>query len=315
MAINPSLAAPVAPNRNDYQIKVYRPDGNWDWGVDTSAYSAAMAAYQNALASYNDQIGAGYTSDQRGTQDLALETLRGAGAKDLASTNNAAEMAKLQAQIASQQGMATQAQAAEMARLQASQGGDINLATKQAQLTQETEQQRFLRAQQEQAQARAATDALLTRFGFNGGAANQNQVATGGQAVPGAVGSAGGGALTSATAMATDPADVAVENAAWARAKDKIGQVGEASKRDVAEQMSSRGLIGSGMEAQAMGQQATGTQGELANAATTQAMETLKRRYQVADRDASLASTKRGQDIGLVQTLSGGLTPKSGGNY
>ena len=185
-----------------------------------------------------------------------------------------------------------------MTELSQSQSGAAALAELQAGLQNETEEQRFARAQQEAATARASTDEMLVRFGFIGDTGG-----TGGQ----------GGGTTAPAGMAAG--DVAAEDAAFARAKDKIGAVNESAKRSLSESMASRGISGSGVEAQQLGNVEAAGAGQLADVAQQGALETLKRRYQVADRDAALASTKRGQDVGLVQTLAGANKPSGGGTY
>jgi len=127
--------------------------------------------------------------------------------------------------------------------------------------------------------------------------------------VSGAGGGPGGGAPSSTQ-------DQAVEDAVWARAKDKIGQSNEASLRGLSEEMAARGIKGSGIEAERLGALGASGRGDLASVAATQALETLKRRYQTTDQDKVLALQKRGQDVGLIGSLTGSYRPTaSGGVY
>lgn len=265
-----------------------------------------MAWMSQQAAAYN----AKYGTDVSDENSRALEALR----QQQADKDRAEKAAELDKTLAHQSGESAAERAARIAELVQTQSGAKDLAGYQSGLQNETEKQRFARAQIEQGQSRDAINSLLTRFGFDGG---QNQTATGAQSMPGG---AGMGVMTSGAAGAAGggapSAEIAAEDAAFARAKDKVGQVNEAAQQGVSEDMAARGITGSGVQAAAMAQGAQAGAGRLADVAQQGALETLKRRYQVSDRDAALASTKRGQDIGLVQSLSGALKPSgSGGGY
>lgn len=305
----------------------------------------AFAQYNAALAAYNDALAQGYASDvgyqgqQLGsTTSQAIAALTNAGqlnvanaqgltAKEIANLNNQAALQQLQAQIAGQSGIATAEQTAEMNRLQAqiasaeregaatrsfqgaesaaeraarmaelekTQSGAQALATKEAQLQQETEQQRYLRALAQSQAANTQVQNWMNQFGLTSGALPvAGDINTG----------------------ATDAQERAAEDAAFARAKDKIGLASRSAMDSLSSEMSSRGISGSGVEAQRLGGVYESGLGEIGQTAREQAIEALKRKYQVSDRNVALASTTRGQNIGLLSSLSQMTKPTGGGIY
>ncbi len=277
------------------------------------------------------------TIGSQSSADLALETLRTSGARTLGQDRAAAEMAQLEKQISGQQGLATTEQAARMAELTAqlrsqegisaaerlsrmdelrqTQSGTKELAGYQSQLQKDLEDARYARAREEQDRAFGRSGELLTRFGFGTSATGTGNAPDWFSSLVGASGGTGGGTTTGG-GTPSSAQDASVEDQVWARAKDKIGQANEAGLRGLSEQMAERGIKGSGIEAQALGALKAEGQGQLANAATTAALETLKRRYQTSDSDKALALQKRGQDVGLIGSLTGSYRPSaSGGVY
>ena len=316
-------------------------------GLASQAQTAEMArlqaqiSSQSALQTGAQTFGASESAAERAariaeltqssTAAQSLEALRTAGAKDIGAQANAAELQRLQTQIAATGGLATTAQAAEMARLQAqlgsaaslqssaqtygasetaaeraarmaelaqTQSGAQSLAGYQNTLQQQTEEQRYMRALAEQNTANARMDTVMGKFGFTGatptgGAAGADPYASG----------------------ATDTQELDAENAAFARAKDKIGLASRAASDSLSAQMASRGITGSGIEAQQLGLASDQAVGQISDTAREQALASLQRRYQVSDRNAALTSTKRAQDIGLVQSLASLAKPTGGAAY
>ena len=228
----------------------------------------------------------------------SLEALRTAGAKDIGAQANAAELQRLQTQIAATGGQATTAQAAEMARLQAQLGSAASLQSSAQTFQQQTEEQRYMRSLAEQNNANARMDTVMGKFGFTGatptgGAAGADPYASG----------------------ATDTQELDAENAAFAWAKDKIGLASRAASNSLSSEMAARGITGSGIEAQQLGLASDQAVGQIGDTAREQALASLQRRYQVSDRNAALTSTKRAQDIGLVQSLASLAKPTGGAAY
>lgn len=110
-----------------------------------------------------------------------------------------------------------------------------------------------------------------------------------------------------------DPASrAAAEAAAYGRAKDQIGASAGGALKALQRQMGVRGIRGSGLEGAALSSLIGGTQGQLGQVSRDQAIEGLKRDYQVEDRnmaaelaqrtgDMSWLTTERGQDIDQEQ--------------
>lgn len=262
-----------------------------------------------------------------GAQQQTIEALRNTGAATVAGINTAGTLAatreqnlgameQLKAQIASQQGIATQAQQAEMDRLQAqlstqkeesaaerqarlaelaaTQSGTKELAGYQAQLQQETEEQRYLRALEQSKQASGQVNDWMTKLGVLD--ANGQPAGSGGTG-------------------AADQEERAAEDAAFARAKEKIGLASRTAQESLSAEMAQRGITGSGVEAQGLGKVYESGVGQISDVAREQALSSLNRRYQVSDRNANLAAQKRAQDIGLLSSLSAMTKPTGGGIY
>jgi hypothetical protein len=109
--------------------------------------------------------------------------------------------------------------------------------------------------------------------------------------------SSNGGGGGGATVPYNNSAMLAAEDAGFARAKDRISQMGAARSNDVGDSFAARGLSGSGLEAEAMGGATNQTQGELGEFARQQAMGGLEQ----ANQTANLNMTARGQDIAARQ--------------
>jgi hypothetical protein len=117
-------------------------------------------------------------------------------------------------------------------------------------------------------------------------------------------------------AMPEAPDSSAATAAEFGRLKDRVGQVGRASMDSLSNEMSARGLSGSGMEAGAMTDITKSTAGALGEGAREQAISNLARRdaydqwttgAQIGQRgqDVGWNTTTRGQDIGLLETRLG----------
>jgi len=325
-------------------------DGSLSETQATVAANQAIAASQNAAnqAVATTQAGAqtGAATTAANAQTAAANIQAGAqtgvastqatAQRDVANIQAQNALAVLNAQIQGQSGMATAEQAAEMARLQATLSGQLgqisatgtqqqalqalqntgqlqqigatgteqrSLAGYQNTLQQDTEQQRYLRAVAEQSAANTRMDEMLASLGLTG---------TGG-GTP--LGAGATGAEIPYQSGATDAQELSAEDAAFARAKDKIGLASRAGMDSLSQQMASRGITGSGVEAQGLGNLYQAGMGEIGNTAREQALSSLQRRYQVNDRNTAAGLTKRAQDIGIVQSLASLSKPTGGGVY
>lgn len=105
-----------------------------------------------------------------------------------------------------------------------------------------------------------------------------------------------------------DAADLAAQDAAFGRAKDRVGAIGRAGLTGLREAMASRGILGSGIESAGTGQVFGEAAGGLGEVARDQAIAS----YQEAGKRADRNVTKRGQDMGYLQSLMGLM--RSGGS-
>lgn len=104
----------------------------------------------------------------------------------------------------------------------------------------------------------------------------------------------------------------AAEAAEFGRAKDRVAKIARGAGKSLEADMIGRGLVGSGIEARNMRDIVRGGQGDLANVATEQALASLQRRNQVADRNYAGDVSQRSQDIGIGATnLGAGVSQRS----
>lgn len=283
-------------------------------GVATAQQAAELARLQATITSTEKVAGqqqALTAAESTKAQSAAMAQLQAtiAAQRGIATEEQAAQLARLQASIASTEKLATQGQtfqagesaaerAARLAELTQSQTGDINLATKQAQLTQETEQARFLRAQQAQTALNTTIADYMQRFGIGGPAGTPPPSGTPAPAPTG-----------------QSPEERAAEVAAFAQAKDRIGLVNRAAQNDIDAAAVQRGILDSGLHAKLSAQGIESGRGQLGQVIRDQTTQGLQRKYQVADRDVAAAQAKRGQDIGLTTSMMALLKQTGTGNY
>lgn len=117
-----------------------------------------------------------------------------------------------------------------------------------------------------------------------------------------------GGPSAAGTDTSGGAEDLAAQDAAFGRAKDRVGAIGRAGLTGLREAMASRGILGSGIEAAGTGQVFGEAAGGLGEVARDQAIAS----YQEAGKRADRNVTKRGQDMGYLQSLMGLM--KGGGN-
>lgn len=111
------------------------------------------------------------------------------------------------------------------------------------------------------------------------------------------------GNATAPTAGGVDPAQSA-RDTAFARAKDKIGEVQRGAMTALREGMSSRGISsGSGIEAGAMSSLIGEGQGQLSDVVSGQMTSEAQRANAVADAQRAAELTRRGQNLNLGQSM------------
>ena len=96
----------------------------------------------------------------------------------------------------------------------------------------------------------------------------------------------------------------AAEAAEFSKAKDIIGRTGRASLKALSGEMRSRGISGSGIEADKIRDIVARSAGDLGGVGLTQAIEALKRQAQIADTNYQGEIGQRGQDIGYANNLN-----------
>ncbi|SRR6266542_1757286 len=94
----------------------------------------------------------------------------------------------------------------------------------------------------------------------------------------------------------------ASQNAEFSKAKDRVGRVGRASMNALSGEMRARGISGSGIEASEIGNRVDQASGALGDVANNQAVDALKRRYQIDDTNYQGDISQRGQDIGAGES-------------
>jgi hypothetical protein len=92
----------------------------------------------------------------------------------------------------------------------------------------------------------------------------------------------------------------AAESAAFARAKDRIGQTGAGAMTALTRAMSRRGLGGSGIEGGQIGNLVSGLRGQLGDVVRSQTLEGLARDQAVEDRNYAGDISQRGADMGFA---------------
>lgn len=103
----------------------------------------------------------------------------------------------------------------------------------------------------------------------------------------------------------------AAESAAFARAAERIGAVGRGNLAGLRNQMTRRGISGSGIEAKGITDVKNNTAGQLGEVIRDQAIEGLNREEAIDDRDFAAGVAQRGQDIGVGSTnFSGGISQR-----
>lgn len=103
----------------------------------------------------------------------------------------------------------------------------------------------------------------------------------------------------------------AAESAAFARAAERIGAVGRGNLAGLRNQMTRRGISGSGLEAKGVADVQNNTAGQLGEVIRDQAIEGLNRDEAIDDRDFAAGVAQRGQDIGVGSTnYSGGISQR-----
>lgn len=93
--------------------------------------------------------------------------------------------------------------------------------------------------------------------------------------------------------------DTAARNAEFAKAKDTVGRLGRSRLNSLTSEMRSRGISGSGLEGELTAGEVDKAAGALGDVANNQAIEALKRRYQIDDENYHGDITQRAQDIGV----------------
>lgn len=126
-----------------------------------------------------------------------------------------------------------------------------------------------------------------------------------------AEGGFGGGDETAAGTLPSrvagvSPADRrAAEDAAFARAKERVGATTQGLLRSIQNTMARRGIQGSGIEGELTERALTGGAGQLGEVARDQAIEGLRRAQAIEDRDYAGGIAQRGQEIPLLQQRRG----------
>lgn len=102
-----------------------------------------------------------------------------------------------------------------------------------------------------------------------------------------------------------NPADrTAAEAAAYGKAKGQIGANSRAALNDLADEMSARGIGGSGMEGALASQIIQTGQGQLGQVAQNQAIDALKRQGEIEDRNYAGGINQRSQDVGYDNAIN-----------
>lgn len=104
----------------------------------------------------------------------------------------------------------------------------------------------------------------------------------------------------------------AAESAAFSRAAERIAAVGRGNLAGLRNQMTRRGISGSGIEGKGITDVQNSTAGQLGEVIRDQAIEGLHRTEAIDDRDFAAGIAQRGQDIGVGSTNFGGNITQRG---
>jgi hypothetical protein len=103
----------------------------------------------------------------------------------------------------------------------------------------------------------------------------------------------------------------AAESAAFARAGERIARIGKGNMTGLRNQMTRRGISGSGIEAEGIKDVQNNTAGQLGEVVRDQAIEGLRREQAIDDRDLAAGISQRGQDLGIQGTnYTGGIAQR-----
>ncbi len=161
----------------------------------------------------------------------------------------------------------------------------------------------------------SATRLALSKQGAEQGqAASQQQYDLGQKAqdammgrLPGLMGAVGGGSTGNVQypgGVSPQQSQAAVE-AEFARAKDKSGQIAKSALTGLSDNMSSRGMAGSGAQGEEAAKIIGGQAGGLADLNREQAIQGLQYTQHANDTQYQGDITQRAQNMGMVQSLLG----------
>jgi hypothetical protein len=103
----------------------------------------------------------------------------------------------------------------------------------------------------------------------------------------------------------------AAESAAFSRAAERIANIGKGNLNGLRNQMTRRGITGSGIEAAGVRDVQNNTAGQLGEVVRDQAIEGLHRQEAIDDRDLAAGISQRGQDLGIQSTnYTGGIAQR-----
>lgn len=149
--------------------------------------------------------------------------------------------------------------------------------------------------QQEAQKAALSQEAFRNKFGLISGIAGSQ----GGPPLPRESMGGGGGQMSAA--------ETAARNAAFARAKDQAGLIGNSAMQGLTDAMGARGIHGSTIEQEGIGNVLAGAAGGMGEFNREQLLADLSRSGEVADRTYQGNITQRGQDIQQQQQKQSAL--------
>ncbi|HEX7048586.1 MAG TPA: hypothetical protein VF188_00105, partial [Longimicrobiales bacterium] len=116
-----------------------------------------------------------------------------------------------------------------------------------------------------------------------------------------------------APVAAVAPVDTrAAQAAAFARAKDTVGQVGAGSIAALRSVLGGRGMLGSGNESRGVASVINAGQGQLGDVARSQAVQSADLAQRTAEANYTGQINQRGQDIGLAEANYSGQIGQRG---
>ena len=205
-----------------------------------------------------------YPVTQPAYESQALTQLQQQGARDRAADDRTGNTALAQLQATSAANLAQQQAAAEAALQAASFAGQKGLLGERARLGEQ-----------------AFGNRLSSLTGAMGGLTSTNVDFAGGSGAQ----------------------EDAARSAAFAREKDRIGQIGRGALDSLINLMSERGVSGGGYEQQGIANIIGGAQGQLGDVAREQTLQDLDQARQVASQRYSGGIAQRGQDMQMKQAL------------